>query len=138
MRTELNQAFTNIEKGFNIVESVPVVAGWSSALRAVIGAIQAIAGAILGLVGLIGKAASGDQTWTKLSHEGLAQMGHGAANFLRGVGAFFVATTFFGSLALGALQLWGRDDNKHGNGFRPIIPYKNDVEPAAGKLKAFA
>lgn len=121
---EINKNATEVERSFNLCGSIPFVALISSPLRMLAGQIQAVAGAVLGLAGLIGLAVSNDtEKFKQAAHLGLEHVIHGALNFIRGFGESLLATVVFGSLLLFAYQ--GTSSNK----FEPIVKYSKDEEP---------
>jgi hypothetical protein len=121
---ELNKVLTDAERGFNVCGGIPVVALVSSALRITASKIQFLAGAIVGILGLIGQMVSDDAKWENLARKGLELLAHGGWNFLRGLGEFVVACTVVGSLGL----LVGQYLSK--NKFEPIYKYEEPAAPA--------
>lgn len=122
---ELNKTLTKTEEGFNFAGSLPLVAIVSGALRMLVGTVQAIAGAIIGMVGLVGMIVNPEsRKWEDISKSALENFAHGGMNLFRGFGEYILGLTVFGTLGLLALQL--TSENK----FQPIIKYHQDPKPA--------
>lgn len=115
---EINKIFTDIEKFFNIAASIPIVAIFSSLLRNTASKIQMIAGAIIGLAGLIAQIVSpSTRKWEEVARQGGEQLLHGVLNSIRAFGELLLATTIVGSLIPLVYQM--NCENK----FAPIIKY---------------
>src|SRR5690606_3990160 len=108
----------------NVCGGIPVVALVSSVLRITAAKVQFVAGAVVGILGLIGQMISDDVKWENLAQKGLEQLIHGGWNFLRGLGECFIALTVVGSLGLLAGQYLSR------NKFEPIYKYEEPAAPA--------
>lgn len=117
--TNINKDFTNLEYCFNVAGSIPVVNFVSSSLRAVVAKAQIIAGAVMGVIGLVGHTFSDNSKYTNLAKFGGTHVVHGVANAARAIGEF----TF--GLILGPvfLVLQGASANK----FNPLV-FKYDAE----------
>ena len=101
MNTTIANTFTNIEKGFNIAGSIPVVSLFSGAIRAIAGKIQGIVGALFSALGLASYMITNDSKWIPLINLGSEFIIHGALNVLRGLGeAMLCATTLVGNVML--------------------------------------
>lgn len=101
MDLQLINTFTNIEKGFNVAGSIPIVSFISGAVRAVAGKIQALVGAIMATIGLISYSMTQEFKWKELVNDGNELIVHGALNFFRGVGeATLSASTLIGNVFL--------------------------------------
>lgn len=121
---EVNKTLTDVERGFNIAGGIPVVAVLSGALRAVAGKFQVIAGAIIGILGLIGQMVSNNAAkWEHIAQKGLETVMHGGLNLLRGFGETLVGLTVVGSLGILAGQALSK------NKFEPIYKYDELVAP---------
>ena len=93
--------FTNIEKGFNIAGSLPIVSLFSGTLRAIAGKIQLLAGAVIAGIGLIKNLFSPNQKWANFTALGSELMIHGALNAVRGFGeALLCVSTLIGNVFL--------------------------------------
>jgi hypothetical protein len=115
----INKLATGIETGFNVTNSIPIVAIPGSALRTNVATVQFIAAAIFTLIGFIGQMAqSGSSKWEGIFNYSSDHMIHGALNYIRGLGEFLLATTIVGSLIPLVYQLSVK------NGFSPIIKYE--------------
>lgn len=102
-----NRVFTNIEKGFNIANSVPIVSVFTSPLRAKLGAIQAVVAGALGLgvtiaIGIETLKSQPNQDrirkFGRLQEYAFHHMFHGLLNMIRGVGETIVAVPTMGIL----------------------------------------
>jgi membrane-bound ClpP family serine protease len=101
MNTTIANTLTNIEKGFNIAGSIPVVSFFSGAIRAIAGKIQGVVGAIFFVMGLASYMVTNDSRWIPLINLGSELVIHGALNVLRGVGeAMLCVTTLVGNIML--------------------------------------
>lgn len=134
----INHVCTKIEKGFNICNSLPIVAKLTSPLRIVAGKIQLIAAAAIGLGVTI---AIGVEKYIKsnpnqervrelkqLQNYSLHHMSHGFLNMFRGIGETIMAVPSMGLLnALTFLPLNLVQDEE----FAPINQYKLPAKPAA-------
>ncbi|KIA76214.1 MULTISPECIES: hypothetical protein [Parachlamydia] len=93
-----SSACNSLETGFNILECVPIVGGFTSAVRTKLGAMQAVAGLVCMVVAGIGIFASNclrDQE-AKRKFEAVGRFGaehtlHGALNMIRGATVVFIS-----------------------------------------------
>ncbi|MBX9923057.1 MAG: hypothetical protein K2Y01_03005 [Rhabdochlamydiaceae bacterium] len=119
---QINQLATSVETGFNITNSIPVIAVPGSVLRTNVAQVQFVASAVFALIGFIGQMIqSGNCKWNSVFNNSCEHMIHGALNYFRGLGELLLAVTVVGSLALLAYQLSVK------NGFAPIVKY--DTSP---------
>jgi hypothetical protein len=120
MKAEIiNEFAKSVEIGFNVADSIPIVAIVGSSLRANAACVQFIAAAIFTLIGCIGQIAqSHNFTWPVVFENGCEHMFHGALNYIRALGEFFLATTVIGSIGLFVYQMCSK------NGFNPIVSYQ--------------
>jgi hypothetical protein len=101
MDIRTKQVCTNIEKAFNIAGSLPVISKFSGMLRFVAGKVQAVAGAIIALTGVINYTFTKDRLWKNVALFGAEFMIHGALNAIRGLTeAFICIKTLVGNLVL--------------------------------------
>lgn len=121
---ELNKNLTSIEKTFNVAGSIPVVAIFSGLLRSLAAKVQMIAGALIGLIGLIGQLFSDLAKWENIAHKGLEQFIHGGLNFVRSLGEILLGLTVIGSIGLLIYQSLSK------NKFEPIYKYDESAAPA--------
>ena len=118
----INENLTQIETGFNVAGSIPIVAIFSGPLRVACAKIQFIAGGILGVAGFVGQlVGSNERKWEIVASHGVENMIHGSFNVLRGVSEFIIGLTAIGPLGL----LFGQMISN--NRFAPIIKYTGDV-----------
>jgi hypothetical protein len=101
MNTAVKDLFTNIEKGFNVAGTIPVVSFFSGMVRAVAGKVQMIAGAILSAFSYINFLITKHPKWAYLADVGNEFILHGALNILRGLSeASLCASTVVGNVVL--------------------------------------
>jgi len=118
---KFNRILTQIETGFNVLDSLPVVSVASSLIRATAGKVQMLVGAFLALTGTLGQLinSSDQKKWEKLTKIGLEHMTHGGLNLLRGAGEFLLGVYTYG---IGNLVLFGIQFASE-NGFEPHVKY---------------
>lgn len=116
----VNRMLTNIEIGFNIADSLPVISFVSTPLRILAGKVQTLFGLICAVGGAIGKAIFGNtRYWAELKKMGQEQMLQGALNVLRGFGEALLTVM---TLSLGNIVLLGLQELSP-NGFNPLERY---------------
>lgn len=115
---QINQAFSSIEKTFNVAATIPIVAVPSSMLRVTVSEIQMLASVIIGAFALIGQVVGSDfEKWENLTKSAKENLIHGALNFIRGLGELFLGLTVVGSLGLLSYQ------SVSSNKFEPVYKY---------------
>lgn len=131
--TAINQTGTDVEKIFNILNSMPFFALLFGPLRVVAGKIQTLTGALLAGLGELG-AFIGRQTgappelmhkWNTISKLGLEHIIHGSLNVLRGSGESLIAGYTMG-LANMLLFVPNLSNNRN---FAPYFTYGTLVDP---------
>ena len=125
MDIRAKQVLTDIEKGFNVAGCIPVVSFVSSALRVLVGKVQAAVGAMIAFAGICTGVLRNDQklasTMTILGSELVL---HGALNVIRGAGEFALsAGTIVGNIFL---LIPNMNQEKP---FSPYIPYGALTDP---------
>lgn len=113
----IDDDFTRIETSFNTLGSIPVVAIFSSTVRAVAAQVQTLAGAVIGIAGLLGQLTSKERKWEDLTHKGFEHFCHGFLNGIRAGLEGILGITLIGSLGLLLYQAGSE------NGFKPIVKY---------------
>jgi hypothetical protein len=102
----INQSFTHIETRFNQFNTIPVLGIPGGYVRAILGKIQATAGAIIGMVGLAGMLVNQDDLrWRKISQLGAEHLIHGVLNIMRGFSEAVVGVVGLGLAGVGSLFL---------------------------------
>ena len=118
-----NTSATAIETAFNIVDSIPVLAIPGSAMRINAAQIQLAVAAVFTfftcIAYLVQTAFSGNSKFDYMIYNSYEHILHGALNFIRGLGEFFLAFTIIGSVIPLTYQCTSK------NGFSPIIKYDN-------------
>lgn len=119
------QNITSIETGFNVAGSVPVVGCGSGLIRAYLGKVQLVVGAIFATAGYFGALLTSDPAtkamFAKIMAKGVHHVLHGTANFGRGVAECLLGLTIVGSVALLIIQ--ARSDE----GFAPRFKYGQNI-----------
>lgn len=116
MFLEVNRVLTDVETGLNIIDAVPVVGVFSSALRIGAGKIQFAVGASIAFVGIFGSLSGNNKhAWRNVVRLGCDQMLHGALNTIRGIGTLLLAATGLNFVL--AAQVFRKE------GFAPVIQY---------------
>jgi hypothetical protein len=106
---------TNLERRFNKLACIPLVAIVSSAVRSTIATAQMVAGLILAGIGLLGQLIhKSDLKFDRLTSVGGEHALHGLLNSFRATGEFFLSLTLVGSLFLFIQK-----------DYEPVIPYTN-------------
>lgn len=101
MDTAIKDLFNNIEKGFNVAGTIPVVSFFSGVIRAIAGKVQMIAGAVLAAFSYINYLITNNPKWANLTSVSSEFILHGALNLIRGLGeAALCATTVVGNIGL--------------------------------------
>ncbi len=120
LNMNLNKIFTDVERGFNIVDSIPVVAIFTSPIRVVAAKVQMLLSGIIALIGFAAQVSGlQEKKWKIVTQQGGDLFLHGALNLVRGLGELFLAYTVIGSLALFVYQSVSVKQ------FAPIVSYDN-------------
>jgi len=130
--TTINTIATNIEKIFNIMETLPFIGIMSSELRVNAGKLQVVAGALLSAFAEVGHlmayqhggTKSKLERWQLLSKMGTEHIQHGCLNILRGTAGLLCGSTLFG---MGSIFLVIPNMINHRN-FAPYFPYGSIVK----------
>ncbi len=138
MYNKVNRRLTNLEAGFNIAGSIPVVGIVSGATRAALAKVQIIVGASLFIRGTFGAYCARDKKilgvpatqrthcgkdkehWNAVASFGAEQTIHGALNIFRGYNEFYLSC-YGANIGLGIWQIF-RD-----KGFAPVVSYGSIV-----------
>lgn len=125
---EINKTITSIERTFNEIDCIPIVAFFGSAVRSKAAVIQFVAGVVFAVAGGIGQlVGKNDSKWERVTHLGIEQMLHGFLNVIRALGELLLAITIVGSFFL-----WlGQATSK--NKFEPIYKYDDPSATAICK-----
>lgn len=114
----LYKVFTSVEKGFNILGSLPIIAIFTSPIRATGSKIQMFVGGAMGFAGFVSQCVGvKEKKWTNLTGKGGELFLHGALNWIRALGEFILSFTIVGSIGLFIGQLTSPRP------FAPIIRY---------------
>ena len=121
--TTINAHLTQIERCFNMADSLPLVGTIPAVVRVGFGHFQFNAGCFVGVVGLVGQMAHPtSEKWENITSAGGEHMIHGALNVLRGWGEAIASITVFGSAIPLGFQIISS------NGFDPQFKYSGVCE----------
>lgn len=122
----INRTCANVETGFNLINSMPIISAPGGLVRAQLGKVQMLAGATLAgsaalayiPLSLLGVPERSLQGLRNVVHFGADHMVHGALNTARGYGEFALGFT-----TLGVANLLFLFPMNASNDFRPVRPY---------------
>ena len=116
--TNINAKLTQIERGFNMAGSLPLIGTVPAVIRVGCGQIQFNAGCFIGTFGLVGQLVHPtSEKWENITYAGGENIIHGALNILRGLGEAVASITVVGNAIPLGIQILSS------NGFNPQFEY---------------